>query len=147
MTPRGAALLDVNVLVAIAWPNHLHHASAMTWFKTHSADGWATTPVTEAGFVRVSSNRAMSLTVTTPGTAIALLRRLAARPGHRFWPDAITGVVGGHVDPERLTGHQQVTDAHLLAIAIEHQGRLVTFDTGIGELSEDGNAIELLGAT
>ena len=27
------ALLDVNVLIALAWPNHVHHAAARAWFE------------------------------------------------------------------------------------------------------------------
>ena len=51
-------LFDVNVLVALAWPNHVHHARALDWFREHSPLGWATCSITETGFVRVSSNRA-----------------------------------------------------------------------------------------
>lgn len=68
-TRPGAALLDVNVLVALAWTNHVHHEAATSWFRTHGARGWATSPFTEAGFVRVSSNRSAMLTSTTPATA------------------------------------------------------------------------------
>ena len=47
------ALPDVNVLIALAWPNHVHHDAARSWFAESRATGWATCPVTEAGFVRV----------------------------------------------------------------------------------------------
>ena len=50
------ALLDVNALVALAWDSHVHHAAVRAWFSTNSRDGWSTCPVTESGFVRVSSN-------------------------------------------------------------------------------------------
>ena len=46
------ALLDVNTLIALAWPNHSHHVAAHNWFATWKG-GWATTPFTEVGFVRV----------------------------------------------------------------------------------------------
>ncbi|MGH9896422.1 MAG: type II toxin-antitoxin system VapC family toxin, partial [bacterium] len=49
-------LLDFNVLVALAWPNHVHHQAAVKWFLTNQSGGWATSPLTESGFVRVSSN-------------------------------------------------------------------------------------------
>lgn len=55
-----AALLDVNLLVALAWPNHVHHQAALGWFQRNQAAGWATCPLTESGFVRVSSNSASS---------------------------------------------------------------------------------------
>lgn len=82
-------LLDVNVLIALAWPNHVHHHAARRWFDTAAGEGWATTPVTELGFVRVSSNRKVIPTATTPGTALGVLRALCDLPGHEFWPDEI----------------------------------------------------------
>lgn len=38
-------LLDVNLLVALAWPNHIHHARALKWFRTIREQGWATCPL------------------------------------------------------------------------------------------------------
>jgi hypothetical protein len=35
-------LLDVNVLVALAWDSHVHHARTRAWFAANSSDGWAT---------------------------------------------------------------------------------------------------------
>ena len=54
------ALPDVNVLIALAWPNHVHHhpaRPARSWFAANRSTGWATCPLTEAGFVRISCNR------------------------------------------------------------------------------------------
>ena len=67
------ALLDVNVLIALAWPNHAHHGAAHRWFDDAGRAGWATTPFTESGFVRVSSNRAAIPTATSPALALELL--------------------------------------------------------------------------
>jgi predicted nucleic acid-binding protein len=50
------ALLDVNVLVALFDPDHVHHELAHDWFGDHRAQGWATCPVTQNGLVRVLSN-------------------------------------------------------------------------------------------
>jgi len=128
------ALLDVNVLIALAWPNHVHHARARAWFESPERGGWATTPLTESGFVRVSSNRAAVATATTPGLAIQLLEQLTALEGHEFWVDDIALVDGGRGSQGLIRSHRDVTDAHLLALAERHGGRLVTFDTGIGRL-------------
>ncbi|HLL89632.1 MAG TPA: TA system VapC family ribonuclease toxin [Tepidisphaeraceae bacterium] len=50
-------LLDANVLIALGWPTHAHHAVAHRWFASAAAaDGWATCPLTQLGFVRVSTN-------------------------------------------------------------------------------------------
>jgi hypothetical protein len=34
----------------------------------------------------------------------------------------------------RLTGHQQVTDAYLLGLAMHKKGKLATMDKGVSEL-------------
>ena len=38
----------------------------------------------------------------------------------------------------RVVGYRQVTDAHLLALAISRKGRLATFDRGVPALIPDG---------
>jgi predicted nucleic acid-binding protein len=46
-------LLDLNVLIALAWPSHVHHCLAQAWFKRHRHQGWATCPLTPTGFALV----------------------------------------------------------------------------------------------
>ncbi|HZT67193.1 MAG TPA: TA system VapC family ribonuclease toxin [Acidimicrobiales bacterium] len=129
-------LLDVNLLVALAWPNHVHHRRARTWFRGRGERPWATTPVTESGFVRVSSNPAAIPTAVTPIEALALLDRLRAVPGHAFLADDLELVFGvTHVEPAHVVTHRMVTDAHLLALARRHGGRLATLDEGIVALA------------
>lgn len=137
MTPRRKnrlALLDVNVLVALAWPNHVHHAAAREWFNENHRNGWATTPVTESGFVRVSSNRAAIATAALPQVALELLTTMTALSGHEFWPDDVALVTGGFGNPALIVSHRDVTDSHLLALAERHGGVLVTFDAGMTRL-------------
>jgi toxin-antitoxin system PIN domain toxin len=83
------SLLDVNLLIALAWPNHVHHRTAMTWFQRHQEDGWATCPVTQSGFVRVSSNPQAVSDARSPAEAVLLLRRIVALPHHEFWQDDV----------------------------------------------------------
>jgi uncharacterized protein len=139
-------LLDVNVLVSLAWPNHIHHKAARRWFGENSASAWATTPVTEAGFVRVSSNRSAIPTAVRPVEAIEVLGRMRALPGHQFVPDDVELVLG--VLPAQwlaVATHRLVTDAHLLALADRNNLVLATFDRGIQELSEAGlGLVELI---
>lgn len=129
---NGAGLPDVNVLVAAAWPNHVAHGVARSSFE--EADRWASTPFTEAGFVRVSSNRAALATSTSPGLALTMLRRLCGLPGHEFWADQVQGVTTEELRA-RLRRHRQVTDAHLLTVTTAHAGRVVTFDRGLAALA------------
>lgn len=133
-TDRPLALLDVNVLVALAWPNHVHHAQVVSWFSTNHALGWATTPITESGFVRVSSNRKAIPDAVPPATAIALLQQLTDIEGHVFWEDDISLARSELVARERIIGYRQVTDAHLVAMALRHEGRLVTLDRGVASV-------------
>jgi toxin-antitoxin system PIN domain toxin len=127
------ALLDVNTLIALGWPNHSHHDAAHEWFADWTS-GWATTPITETGFVRVSSNDSVLATSVRPIDAIEHLSRLRTMPGHSFWIDAIEGVVGNDLDATRVLGHRQVSDAHLVSIAIANDGTLATFDKGMRSL-------------
>lgn len=135
----SCCLLDVNTLVALAWPNHVHHVQAVEWFVTHHTEGWATCPVTESGFVRVSSNPRATPEAKSPVAALLLLRRMIAQEGHQFWSDAISIAQSELIDPSRLLGHRQVTDAHLLALAIHHGGRLVSFDRRLRDLVPNGH--------
>ena len=132
--PDRPALLDVNVLVALAWPNHVHHQAAHEWFSMAVGRRWVTTPVTESGFVRVSSNRAAIATATSPGRAIELLAVMTALDGHVFWPDDVASVTAGFGEPGLITSHRDVTDAHLLALTQRYDGTLVTFDGRIRRL-------------
>ncbi len=127
-------LLDVNVLIALAWPNHVHHAAARAWFENRREDGWATCLLTEAGFVRVSCNPAVVQHSVTPLDAINVLNRLTQLGSHVFWPldESILHLpdsIGA-----RLQGYRQVTDAVLLAAAMQRDGELATFDRGIERL-------------
>jgi uncharacterized protein len=132
---KAAVLLDVNVLVALAWPNHVHHAAALAWFEEIGHKRFATCPVTQSGFVRISSNRRVIPLARTPRDACALLRHIVGLPGHVFWTDEIDLTGTEHIAWERLGSHAQVTDAHLLAIALHHGGGLATFDRELVNLS------------
>ena len=133
-------LLDVNVLVALAWPNHVHHATALAWFDEIGRAGFATCSVTQSGFVRVSSNMRAIPDARSPREAREILRRIADLPGPVFWPDDIEIASNEHIAWERLGSHAQVTDAHLLALAIRQGGRLASFDRGLVDLAPEGKA-------
>jgi uncharacterized protein len=136
-------LLDVNVLVSLAWPNHIHHAAALRWFRGRGGQPWATTPFTETGFVRVSSNTAAIPSAVSPHEAIGMLRRMREVPGHQFLTDDVPMVLGSEVELERLRSYRQVTDAHLLAVARRNQARLATFDAGVALLGTEQDVLEI----
>lgn len=128
-------LLDVNVLVALAWPNHVHHRAAQSWFAA-SSRAWASTPTTQSGFVRVCANPRAIPTAVSPGAAIAMWATMATAGDHAFLLDDVDGVLGNQVDPARVLGYRQVTDAHLLAVARRHGAALTTFDSGCLALAD-----------
>ncbi len=138
-------LLDVNVLVALAWPNHVHHEPALHWFHQHQSEGWATCPVTQAGFVRVSSNQKALPSARSPAEALGLLAKIVALEHHEFWSDDTSLVDSEFISATRLQGYRQVTDAHLLALALRHGGCLATLDQGIRNLvPKDFDASEVV---
>lgn len=55
-----------------------------------------------------------------------------------FTPLPSRGVVATATDAQRLHGHRQVTDAYLLALAVHHDGRLVTNDRRIARVAVPG---------
>ena len=126
-------LLDVNMLIALAWPSHVHHQAAHAWFGKHSTEGWATCPVTQCGFVRISSNPAIIREAVTPRQAMDHLGQIIQQKGHVFWPDDI-GLLDALMPTQLLVGHRQVTDAYLLGLALRRKGRLVTLDAGLAAL-------------
>ena len=132
------SLFDVNTLVALAWPSHVHHEVAQRWFRAHARAGWATCPLTHSSFVRVSSNTKILPDAKSPREAIDLLRRIVAQPHHVFWSDDFSIAGTQWVAVDRLTGYRQVTDAHLLGLALKRGGRLVTLDRGVRDLIPAG---------
>ena len=125
------SLLDVNVLIALAWPNHVHHTAAWAWFDAHREEGWATCPLTEAGFVRVSCNPSAVRHSVTPLQAITVLERLILLGSHTFWPLDRSIVDLPESIGARLQGYRQITDAVLLAAAMQRNGQLATLDEGM----------------
>lgn len=129
-------LLDTNLLIALLWPSHARHELALKWFTRHRAKGWATCPLTQAGFIRIVSNPAFSRDAVQPREAIQVLSANTAASDHTFWPDDLPVAEAVAFAGVRLIGRQQVTDAYLLGLAIRHGGVLATLDQRIAALTE-----------
>ena len=124
------ALLDVNVLIALLDSDHIHHHRATRWMAHAQFAGWASCPITQNGCIRIMSQPAY------PGALP--LRSVADRLGmatrhssHQFWPDS--AALAGHpgIAWDHLPGHRQLTDAYLLALAVNNGGRFVTIDSRV----------------
>jgi uncharacterized protein len=136
-------LLDANVLIALAWPEHSANERAGRWFARHSREGWATCPITQGALVRVLSNPAFSERALTPSGALQVMQRNLELPGHQFWSDSISLAEALKRIPSALTGHQQITDAYLVALAMHNRGKLATLDRGIQRWAPAGS-VELI---
>jgi toxin-antitoxin system PIN domain toxin len=129
-----AFLLDVNVLVAMSWPGHRFHETALRWFADNNRKGWATCPMVQTGFVKIVSNPAFSPRAVSPKQAIDALNISIQSSTHQFWSDDISVSDVLRIVKGRVAGHQQVNDAYLVALAVQHGGRLATLDRSIAQL-------------
>jgi hypothetical protein len=133
-------LLDVNALVALAWDSHVHHIAMRCWFRANAAHGWATSPVTESGFVRVSTNPTVLPVALGFSAAVEVLARLRAAQGHVFLRDDVSVTAPDFPTP---AGYRQTTDAHLLTLARRNQATLLTFDSGVHSLAVGADVLLL----
>ena len=143
------ALLDVNVLVALFDPAHVHHEAAHAWFGRNRSRRWATCALTENVLLRVLSNPAYPGRRTTVEDAAARLLTFCSNCEHVFWPDSISVRDPGRFRWNDVQGHRQLTDVYLLALSISNRGRLATFDSTISLKAVEGAAaqsLELLAA-
>ena len=131
------ALLDINVLLALLDSDHVDHERAHHWLNEEIAAGWASCAVTENGFVRILSQPRYPGPVP-PAQAIKLLRQACRSGHHAFWPCDVSVLDPRVVDGLRLHSPRQVTDAYLLALAVAHEGRFVTFDRSVTLTSVQG---------
>jgi toxin-antitoxin system PIN domain toxin len=128
-----AALLDVNVLVALLVQEHQHHATAINWFSKAAAEGWATCTVTELGVIRVCAQ--LPGTRWLPeATADRLLMMIVTNREYVWWPSMSPSVL-----PEVRSAQtgKQVTDRYLLGLARRNRGQLVTFDRALAGVGRD----------
>jgi uncharacterized protein len=136
-------LLDVSVLIALAWPNHQLNSVARRRFLS-STERWATCAITQLGFIRLSSNPAAVSPAKRPRDAVRLLASMIHDSRHVYLE-----ALPPPIDPpsrtfEHVLGPNQVTDAYLLQIARAHEAVLVTLDKRLRALAPTPQDIEIL---
>ncbi len=137
--------LDVNVLLAVAWPNHQFHAAAKRRLEG-SRDRWATCAITQLGFVRLASNPAAIPTAKSPQEAASLLAAMTSDPLHVYFQSLPSPMAkNARVVFGKILGNKQVTDAYLLWLARHHHAVFVTFDTRLQMSAISKSDIEILG--
>ncbi|MSU66773.1 MAG: VapC toxin family PIN domain ribonuclease [Opitutus sp.] len=123
-------LLDINVMIAAAWPAHIAHGPTVRWFARRQSTGVldiATCPLTELGFLRLSLVlKGYAPDLAQAQEALRLLMQGSQRR-HHFWSDALPA----RRLPDWVLGPQQITDGYLVALVVKNSGRLVTLDTSI----------------
>jgi uncharacterized protein len=124
------ALLDVNVLVALLDGNHIHHRRARQWLTENIASGWASCALTQNGCIGVLSSKHYP-NALKPADVAARLTEATQAVFHQFWSACPSLLSEGLLKWEYLVGSRQVSDAYLLALAIHHGGRLVTFGPAV----------------
>jgi uncharacterized protein len=138
------ALLDVNLLVALFDPDHVHHDLAHDWFADQQHAGWATCPLTENGLIRVLSNSVFREAGLALADIAARLRVLKATGRHTFWADDVSLTDDRMFRPLEIRGHQQITDVYLAGLAQAHGGQLATLDRAIPREAIVGARSDLL---
>ncbi|HWF08320.1 MAG TPA: TA system VapC family ribonuclease toxin [Bryobacteraceae bacterium] len=138
----AVSLLDTDVLMALAWPNNLHHDAAHRWFAENQHRGWATCPHTQLGFLRLSMQPAVVKTAIGFGDALRALTASVSSSKHEFWPMTFSFIEIAEDIRSRIAGHHQLADAVLIDLAMRNSGKLATFDRRIVSLVKPGSASE-----
>jgi toxin-antitoxin system PIN domain toxin len=126
-------LVDVNVLIALADEEHVHYSAATSWLDAMRDEKWGACAFSQAGFLRIMTNP--KLGGYSVGDATKVLISLSQHPRYRFWPMNEDWMTLANPFLERVFGHQQITDAWLLGLAVKKGGVLVTMDTAIKHLA------------
>jgi toxin-antitoxin system PIN domain toxin len=141
-------LFDVNVLMALAWPTHVHHDAAHRWLAAEPQRQWATCAHTQMAFLRLSLQPAVVKAAIGFAEALKALETSTASKQHSFWTLDFPFTAIADEIRSRLVGHNQLADALLLQLAIQKGGSLATFDRRIAALlprdSPNRSAVELV---
>ena len=122
-------LLDVNLLLALSDPMHIHHGSAHRWFGGKGHKAWATCPLTENGFIRIASHPNYPNRPGDVAAVSAILRQFCEAPGHHFWAEDVS--ILSILKLDAIVTHAQITDVYLLGLAFHKKGKLATLDQRI----------------
>ena len=127
--------------MALLWENHEHHTKVRSWFKSVSA--FATCPVVQLGFARISSHPLLGYSIT-PETAFGVLRQLVADPRHQFVSDDLS-CADRIVRTDLMATANQITDHYLVALARQHGFSLATLDELlVRSFANEPNLVELV---
>jgi toxin-antitoxin system PIN domain toxin len=139
-----AHLLDIDLVLALSDPMHIHHESAHRWFAEKGQKAWATCPVTENGFIRIASHPNYPNRPGDVTAVLAILHQLCEASGHHFWTEDLS--ILQILQPDAIIAHTQITDVYLLGLAVRKGGKLASLDQRIRVDAVPGSrkALELI---
>jgi uncharacterized protein len=123
MTKSKVYLLDANVLIALATPEHSLNERAAAWFL--KGRRFATCPITQGALFRFHLRVGVE---ATPESAKLLLESISSLDRHEFWPDDVSYL---DMTSTGIVGYKQVTDAYLVLLARKHGGSVATMDEAL----------------
>ena len=137
-------LLDINLLLALTDPMHVHHKVSHRWFAKMGQKAWATCPLTENGFVRIASHPKYPNRPGDVRAVCSILSQICESPGHHFWSEDLS--ILDILEPGAIITHAQITDIYLLGLAVHSNGKLATLDQHIpvNALRDGRRALELI---
>jgi len=137
------ALLDVNVIIASVFADHVMHLPARRFVE--SLERFFTTPTVQGGFLRFATRPLKNergdqqQPRLTMAEALGKLREFTEAEGHVFVSDDAQFTDLGL---RSMQGHRQWTDAYLLHIARKHNLPLASLESRMANL--DSPATPLL---
>ncbi|MGH9659686.1 MAG: PIN domain-containing protein [Bryobacteraceae bacterium] len=134
MTRSKVYLLDANVLIALATPEHSLNARAVAWFR--KGHRFATCPITQGALVRFHLRAGVDASAES---AKLLLQSISSLARHEFWPDDASYLA---LPTTGIIGHRQVTDSYLALLARKHAGLLATMDQALAAVHAGTSLIE-----
>ena len=131
------ALLDVNVVIASVFADHVTHELARKFVE--SLNRFYTTPTIQGGFLRFATRPLKNergeeqSPRLTMAEAQASLRAFSETRGHVFLPDDAPFTDLGL---RSMQGHRQWTDAYLLHLARKHGLLLASLESRMANLDD-----------
>ena len=136
------ALLDVNLVIASVFADHVMHEPARRFVE--GLRQFYTTPTTQGGFLRFATrpwknaNKEEQPPRLTMADAQAKLREFTGTNGHVFLPDDAPFT---DIGLRSMQGHRQWTDAYLLFLARLHGLALASLESRMGNLDDQADPV------
>jgi uncharacterized protein len=140
-------LPDVNVVLALLDPMHLHHEEAHAWYARRKKPVLLLCEHVVNGVLRVASQEKYPNSLGTVQRVREVLREFCRKVPHQLCDRQAFLLDEAVVLKPMLLTPSTVSDLYLLALAVAHEARLATFDRKISVAAIEGGeaAMELVG--